>query len=81
MLQRERGAVQDPIVETHKVSLHWLSRIVSVQVWWLKISSSLKMNFFHMEILETNLEAQCGFFIARGRREVAMLELLSSQLL
>lgn len=72
--------MQDPIVETHKVSLHWLSRIASVQVWWLKISF-LKMSFFHMEILETNLEAQCGFFIARGRREVAMLELLSSQLL
>lgn len=80
MLQREWGAVQDPIVETHEVSLHWLSRIASVQVWWLKISS-LKMNFFHMEILETNLESQCGFFITRGRREVAILELFSSQLL
>lgn len=43
-----------------KGSLPWLSRITVVQVWWLKISS-LKMNFFHVEILETNLETQCGF--------------------
>lgn len=63
-----------------KGSLPWLSRITVVQVWRLKISS-LKMNFFHVEILEANLETQCGFFITWCSQEVAILKLFSSQLL